>query len=232
MDNNMNASWQLPEVFIAQYLAACKLASLDDKAFANFRQDPHISCIIENTTKEHADKMLIAMQYDELLAGALISVYTPTQVRYQYIKHLINKLIENNCETFCEIGPGYGGLIEALHDQSECQTFHMFDLPEPQALQEKYLSKVHGAESLWPYLRWHDLKTPDFVRADLCISWCAWSELSKPLREEYAEKVISKCDHFFICSNYNKQEDMEILSKYFTGIKEYSDDIFQNIIYC
>lgn len=225
------SNWQLPETFIAQYRAACKLAAIDDKAFANFRNDPHIACVIENTTKEHADRMMVAMDYNELLMDEMREIYTPTQIRYHYIAHLIHKLFPtNNFMEFAEIGPGYGGLIEVMHDRSEMQQFHLFDLPEPVALQQKYLGQCAASECLWPYVHWHEASAFTGL-AHLCISWCAWSELSRELREEYAEKVISKCDHFFICSNYNKQEDLEILSKYFTGIKEYDDELVQNVIY-
>lgn len=229
------SNWQLPPDFIQEYLDACKLAATDDEAFKNFRKNDRIATIIENTTKEWADRAMEKMGWGTELIESMRDKFTPTQIRYQYIHFLIHSFFRGYdiCE-YAEIGPGYGGLIEALHDQSEEQMFHLFDLPEPAMLQEKYLSKVHGAESLWPYVRWHDLHsftTENDELAELCISWCAWSELSHDLRVEYAEKVISNCDHFFICSNYNKAEDLEILSKYFTGIKEYSDELVQNVIY-
>lgn len=229
------SNWQLPPDFIQEYLDACKLAATDDEAFKNFRKNDRIATIIENTTKEWADRAMDKMGWGPELIESMRDRFTPTQIRYQYIYFLIHSFFRgiDICE-YAEIGPGYGGLIEALHDQSEEQMFHLFDLPVPAMLQEKYLSKVHGAESLWPYVRWHELHsftTKNDELAELCISWCAWSELSYDLRVEYAEKVISKCDHFCICSNYNKAEDLEILSKYFTGIKEYNDELVQNVIY-
>lgn len=224
-------NWQLPPDFIQEYLDACRLAATDDEAFKSFRKNDRIATIIENTTKEWADRALDRMGWLPEVIKLIWDDQTPTQVRYHYIKFLIRELFpKDEFENYAEIGPGYGGLIEVLHDRSEEQTFHLFDLPEPAALQQKYLSKIPGAESLWPYVLWRDLN--DFNSpVDLCISWCAWSELSYDLRVEYAEKVISKCDHFFICSNYNKAEDLEILSKYFTGIKEYNDELVQNVIY-
>lgn len=209
------SNWQLPETFIAQYRAACKLAAIDDKAFANFRNDPHIACVIENTTKEWSDKALDKMGY------------TPTMVRYKYTLHLIETLLSPKIlweSSIIEIGGGYGGQCKVIDEGYPYARFTIFDLPEVAELQKRFLDPE--GVSFEHYDR------PVVIEpATICISWCAWSELSRELREEYAEKVISKCDHFFICSNYNKQEDLEILSKYFTGIKEYSDELVQNVIY-
>lgn len=221
------SNWQLPETFIAQYRAACKLAAIDDKAFANFRNDPHIACVIENTTKEWSDKALEKMGY------------TPTMVRYWYIWHLIetnlpgwNDWIEYNRSHIIEIGGGYGGQAEVISRITNGH-YTIIDLPEVVELQKKYLLSRSIADVKFSIdtqtILYPDQSTKRYP--NLCISWCAWSELSRELREEYAEKVISKCDHLFICSNYNKQEDLEILSKYFTGIKEYSDELVQNVIY-
>lgn len=208
----MQNNWQLPETFIAQYRAACKLAAIDDKAFANFRNDPHIACVIENTTKEWSDKALEKMGY------------TPTMVRYWYIYHLMNGIYGTIIPyDIVEIGAGYGGLCRIIMEAYNGREYIIFDLPEVVDLQARYLSNF----SINPVYQ----HKPVEIESDLCLSWCAWSELSRELREEYAEKVISKCDHFFICSNYNKQEDLEILSKYFTGIKEYDDELVQNVIY-
>lgn len=211
----MNNNWQLPEVFQAQYRAACKLAAIDDKAFANFRNDPHIACVIENTTKEWSDKALEKMGL------------TPTMIRYKYTLHLIESLLDPKIlweSSIIEIGGGYGGQCKIIDERYPYARFTIFDLSEVAELQKRFLDPEGVSFE-------HYDKPVIIEPATICISWCAWSELSRELREEYAEKVISKCDHFFICSNYNKQEDMEILSKYFTGIKEYSDELVQNVLY-
>lgn len=211
----MQNNWQLPETFIAQYRAACKLASIDDNAFANFRNDPHIACVIENTTKEWSDKALDTMGM------------TPTMIRYWYTLHLLETLLSPKLlwdSSIIEIGGGYGGQCKVIDQQYPYARFTIFDLSEVAELQKRFLDP-HGVSFE------HYDKPVVIEPATICISWCAWSELSYDLRVEYAEKVISKCDHFFICSNYNKQEDMEILSKYFTGIKEYDDELVQNVIY-
>lgn len=208
------SNWQLPPTFIQEYLDACKLAATDDKAFAEFRNNDRINTIIENTPQEWADKALKAMDY------------TPTMIRYIYTFRLMKRLFRPwsfSGKNIVEIGAGYGGQCRIIVEFAPPRQYAIFDLPEVKELQTKYLLK-HNIGGYFP-----DIK--DFDWANLCISWCAWSELSRELREEYAEKVISKCDHFFICSNYNKEEDKEILSKYFPNIKEYSDDLVENVIY-
>lgn len=214
------SDWQLPEKFIQEYLEACTEAANDDEAFAKFRQNDRINTIIENTPKWWADKAMEKM-------GC-----TPTMVRYMYTWHLIKVLIPEWYGSFSrpeygsivEIGGGYGGMAKVVLSEVNCQ-YKIFDLPEVIALQSRFLYG-QGYNCLFG-------TSGDFYdeRASLCISWCAWSELSKELREEYAQEVIGKCSRFFICSNYNKEEDLEILSKYFTDIKEYSDDLVQNVLY-
>lgn len=204
--------WQLPPDYVQEYRDACLLAATDDEAFKNFRKNDRIATIIENTTKEWADQALDKMGY------------TPTMIRYWYINDLMKNIYGCTIKyDIVEIGAGYGGLCRVLMEEYNGREYTIFDLPEVVALQKRYLSK-YAIEPVYHHV-------PVESEADLLISWCAWSELSHDLRVEYAEKVISKCNHFFICSNYNKAEDLEILSKYFTGIKEYDDDLVQNVIY-
>lgn len=205
-------NWQLPPDYITAYLAACKLAATDDEAFATFRSEPHISTIIENTPQWWADKAMAAMGM------------TPTMVRYWYTVDLIERLIGIMRGVVVEIGGGYGGMCRVISERWELDDYIIYDLPEVTLLQKRYL-KQYGVDFSPAQV------SDQTYGVRLCISWCAWSELSYDLRVEYAEKVISRCDHFFICSNYNKKEDLEILSKYFTGIKEYSDELVQNVIY-
>lgn len=211
----MTNNWQLPPDFIQEYLDACKLAATDDEAFKNFRKNDRIATIIENTTKEWSDQAMEKMGM------------TPTMVRYWYTVELIERLIGrfNRDASIVEIGGGYGGMCRILKDKWVTKRYTIFDLSEVCGLQSKYLSQ-YDESAIWYFAPWAMDKW-----GNLCISWCAWSELSYDLRVEYTEKVISKCDHFFICSNYNKAEDLEILSKHFTGIKEYNDELVQNVIY-
>lgn len=207
-----NTDWQLPPDFIQEYLDACKLAATDDEAFKNFRKNDRIATIIENTTKEWADRAMEKMGM------------TPTMVRYWYTADLIERLIGVMRGLVVEIGGGYDGMCRVISERWELDDYSIYDLPEVMELQRRYL-KEYGCNASFCE------PAQPFYGARLCLSWCAWSELSYDLRVEYAEKVISKCDHFFICSNYNKAEDLEILSKYFTGIKEYNDELVQNVIY-
>lgn len=222
------SNWQLPEVFIDQYRAACKLAATSDKAFANFRQDPHIACVIENTNKEWADKALQKMGYVPLFDYVMGQVgFTPTMIRYAYTLHLIETMVPSiyDLQKIVEIGGGYGGMCRVIRENGGLHQYTIFDLPEVVELQQRYLAQYEIFPTLLTDIPSH------YSGADLCISWCAWSELSYDLRVEYSEKVISKCQHFFICSNYNKEEDREILARFFPDIKEYSDELVQSVLY-
>lgn len=213
-----NKDWQLPEGFMQEYLAECRLAVSDNEVFKTFRTLPKISTIIENTPIWWAEKAMAKMGI------------TPTIVRYQYIWWLMRLLVKGMHERpyhFVEIGGGYGGQSEVILNTEAHLDYTIYDLSPVLDLQMKYLRA-------WDNKKMHFMlpDEPFIDQASLCLSWCAWSELSLENRLWYAENVISKCNHVFICSNYNYEEDKAILLKYFPDLKEYSDDIVSNVLYC
>lgn len=221
----MQDSWLLDKDYIQGYLDFCKLAATDDNVFKNFKNNDYIKTIIENTNREWADKARRILINDGYGVVMPTETTKPTIVRYIYTSYLINKLIGfSECLKLIEIGAGYGGQCEILMSFGLVDDYTIYDLPEVQQLQQRYL----GQQAINPVFINHISEAPQH---DLCLSWCAWAELDRPTKELYAEKVISKAKHFFICSNYNSIEDKEILSKYFTDINEYSDELVMGVLW-
>lgn len=217
----MKESWTIPPEFRQQFIDACKEAATDDEAFKNFRKHDRINTVIENTPHWWADQALQAMDI------------TPTMVRYQYCMHLINKLgllNEFGCTSnihVAEIGAGYGGQCKVLCDQFPHAVYEIYDLPEVSMLQKRWLMQFEIIPDFHT-----EIKPPFFASPyDLLISWCAWSELTPAMKKEYAEEVIQHAGKIFICANYNLQEDLTILGRFFPDLKVYNDDLVTNVIH-
>lgn len=206
------STWSLDADLQAKFLAACKEAATNDEAFAKFKENPYIGVVVENSTWEWADKI------PKEFHGS-----TPNETRYNYTAHLIDRLCGvPKGELVVEIGGGYGGLAKVLlGDDSQYFEYVMYDQAEVQELQKRYLNdaRVHYPPSMRDW------------KSGLCIAWCSWSELSRETREEYLETVISKSAHIFFCVNWDYEENKAMLMKYFPDLKEYSDEVFNNVIY-
>lgn len=221
----MKESWNIDPEFRQEFLDFCELAASHDEVFKTFRDNDRVKTIIENSTAEHADKT-IAWLWENKFFITTGNQFTPTQVRYIYTKILAEKLFGESIMgvNVVEIGGGYGGQCAIIHDDRWLKSYTIYDLPQVQKLQARYL-KDFNIRPIFPE------GMPEAPKHDLLISWCAWSELDLKTRIEYAEKVISKSDRFIICSNYNFYEDMGILASFGILPKVYSDDLYSNILY-
>jgi len=243
----MQKNWTLEEKYKQSYVDSCLLAATDENEFQKFRQHPVISTIIENSTKawmtkaynylrQHKPwmiKKLSLFAKSDVVGGAVVYPVksgvnevnvSPTTMRYVLIAHYLTRFVGLwPGMKIVEIGGGYGGLCKIIHDLVGFKEYVMYDLPEVQQLQDRFLRhfgiKVTYAAGM------EELKS-----ADLVISWCAWSELDFETRKEYVEKVISKSKKVFICANYNVNEDLALLQP--SGeIETYGDELCHNILY-
>jgi len=239
-------AWQVGEDFKQKFLDECKLAATDDEAFSIFRSMNRIHTVIENSNEEWKNKAfdLLKGKFTSeewhrfgssdnygtgsvLITGIEKNYLTPTTVRYAYTLSLIVKLLGKPINpTVIEIGAGYGGQCKIIHDicHPVSLNYTIYDLPEVQLLQKRFLNNF-GINPIFKQL-------PDEIEgSDLIISWAGWAELDKETKIEYYNKVISKCDRYFICSNYNFDEDWKILSANDEQLREYKDELCQGIIY-
>lgn len=221
----MKESWNIDPQFRQEFLDFCELAAFDDEVFKTFKENDRVKTIIENSTAEHAEKT-IAWLWSNKFFIPLDDLFTPTEVRYKYTKILAEKLFGSPMMgvNIVEIGGGYGGQCATIHDDRWIKSYTIYDLPQVQKLQARYL-KDFNIQPIFPD------GIPEAPKHDILISWCAWSELDFKTRIQYVEKVISKADRFIISSNYNFYEDMGILASFGILPKVYSDELYSNIIY-
>lgn len=244
----MKSNWMLEESFVDRYTDACREAVANDNAFKVFRQHPVIHTVIENGNEEWLRKVYsyLLVQYptqmDILLDWFLMSdmvggpktyevetgiFLSPTTVRYMLTLSYLYKFFGNlNGKKIVEIGGGYGGQYKIIRDAFTPKEYIIYDLDEALELQTKFVHHFYNTVPT-PARVQH---IPEIDHADLVISWCSWSELDFITRVGYVERVIGKADHFLIASNYNVEEDLQVL-QVIGPVKVYNDEFNQNIIY-
>lgn len=231
-------NWQISDSLEQLYLQECRNAVSDNEYFNHFRTGDAIGCIIENSNEEWMDKSieLLFREAPELIAAMsrfqssdniggppkferMGYQLSPTTVRYVHLFHLMQKLLPVDAfDRITEIGGGYAGQCKIIYDVHQPRSYKMIDLPEVMCLQDKFLYQFNIKRTPSPYI-------------GTVIAWCSWSELTKELRQKYMDEVIKFSSNFFICSNYNGEEDLEILKDAFPDTKVYNDDPQYKSIY-
>lgn len=213
-------NWKLDQKNTEDYIALCEKAALpeDDIAFDTFRSAHPMTLIVENSPEKsgreyydhinmyapHYLKGLEKFQSSDLIGSPRCYEYddyivSPTTLRY--IKTLVD--LEThfgslNDFTIAEIGGGYGGLCKIIHDAWKPKKYLLFDIPEANALQKKFLSHFEIEPQIG------DLKK-NLPKIDLLIAMYSWSELSDELQMVYLEKLIKKAKYSYIMLNYDME---------------------------
>lgn len=227
-------SWKLDQKNTADYLDLCRRAVEDEEVYKNFRNLDPMTMIVENSPEKSGQEYFDHInKYDpkllELMPAFLTSDLIGLPARYtygdyyaspttiRYIKTVID-LFRNfgplNGAVIAEIGAGYGGLCKIFHHVFKPSDYFIFDLPEAQALQNKFLSKFGVIPVNNEY--------PEHI--DLLIAMYSWSELSDELQVEYLERVIMKAKNCYIMLNYDIEKSYQLLKDAFPNadIKDYN----------
>lgn len=122
------------------------------------------------------------------------SSINPTTLRYVKFVGDIEKRFGNlDGYNLVEIGGGYGGLVRALSSVNNFKSIKLFDLPEVVKLQSKYLSRFGIDVETYTLLDKFEIESNTIV-----ISNYAWCECNSETRQQYYDRIISKCDKVFI----------------------------------
>lgn len=103
------------------------------------------------------------------------------------------KVLKQNPGHICEIGGGVGQFYAVLRALGYNGKYYIYDLPEVQDFQRKYLDEVTKLTGLNT-----ELKKGGF---DFCVSFYAYGEFDDELKSYYEREVITKCPHGFIVFN-------------------------------
>lgn len=203
-----------------RYPAFCELASKNNAAFSNFKRDPTYTQILEHVSKEHGKQYLKHILNDSDIINNL-SEYarnddygnprtyyyrdikrhiSPTTLRYLKVlydlKHYFNL---DDVNSIAEIGCGYGGQCRIILEKHAIQEYYIVDLPQVLLLIRRFLSNFEDVNTRTKYVCMENL--PGDKSYDLVISNYAFSELKKPIQDEYLDKIILKSKRGYITYN-------------------------------
>ncbi len=212
-----------------QYPKFCQKAAENDACFAQFKNIPVYSGVVENVSYEQGQLYLDAIikQSPEILDHIKkfklndsignpskfyypnIGEISPTTLRYIKIASDLKILLGalDDC-SIVEIGGGYGGQCKILSDLFQFKRYTIIDLPGPLALTKRFLkeqnvSNVH-------FLSCFDI-IPDST-FDLVISNYAFSECTTNMQQKYIEYVFAHSDKgYLICNNFPANDPLSHL---------------------
>jgi len=142
---------------------------------------------------------------DMTMYGTLLC--SPTSLRYVFHAHLIlahARRLGLTDINVVELGAGYGGLCFALHYFANAfgvtlTSYTLLDLPQANALQERYLQQMPMTGTL----RFVSSETfGKDVSAEFLVSNYAFSELPHSLQQEYLNTLFPKIKHGFMAWNF------------------------------
>lgn len=232
-------TWKLDQKNTADYLDLCRRAAEYDEVFANFRHMAPMDMIVENSPyksgKEYFDiiqKKFVwlrehfgSFQASDTIGRPVVYNYeycdfSPTTLRYIKTLGDIHKFFGPlDGKVIAEIGGGYGGLCKIIRDVYLPKKYIIYDLPEVQKLQTKFLDCF----SVRPTFYSSELIAPPL---DLLIAMYSWSELSHDLQNGYLTNVISKAKNCYIMLNYDMEYSYQLLRDAFPNAEITDHNLF------
>ena len=155
---------------------------------------------------------------------------TCTFLRYVYYA---NKILDNLSKykdiRIVEVGGGYGGFCAIMHLLARFRNitiakYDIYDLPEAQKLQRKYLEitmakSPFGIQNI-AFLDSNNVEAYD-CQHNFCISFYALGEFETTTKNKYIDNVVSKTEHGFILWNPYEEdnEGINLLRQYHSNLE-------------
>ena len=216
-------NWEIDQQIADGYLDACSEA-VDDKNFANFKQDPRYRYILEGGTKDTFDYFLNKIKtldnnsifFDnlelfrrndlygnpDLYEDSEIGKFSLTTLKYAYnALEIVDYVKDSSPNKIVEIGGGYGGLAVILGGILNFSEYTLVDLPETCKLIDKYISNYDDLKDRIKSLSCFEIDEFDFQNTDLTIAINSLSECSTDFQMKYFDKIVSKSKYSYIIRN-------------------------------
>ena len=202
------------------YQSFCEKAATNDKVFARFRRAPVYVETLEHVNREQGAAYIDVIRRDnpdildetpgryhanDTLGSPLLYEYpgtgrvSPVTLRYLKVVSDLRRLFGDlSGFNIVEIGVGYGGQCRLITGYWPDVTYTLIDLAPALALANRYLTELGTGATL-------RFEPPNEVQArpyDLCISNYAFSELSRPVQEEYVTSVVSRSQRGYMTCNF------------------------------
>lgn len=213
------------------YTKICHLAGTDTSFFKTFKSNQNYQAILEHTSryygncyldillerygKEKTISILEKVKVNDIFGNPSLETYniddfviniSPSTLYYAKIWSDIIFMFKNTNEMeIVEIGGGYGGQCVVANAMGSFKKWSIYDLPEANLLQEKYLHQNN-------ITKYDLMSSPNFEsindssketkKYDLLISNYAFSELERPIQEAYYNQVISNTQNGYMIMNF------------------------------
>lgn len=225
-------SWIIDDFNEKGYLTTCKEAATNDGAFSTFRNNRFFNLIVENSPLKsgleyydciqkkfpwllrHMDEFIRSDKFGSPKKYAIGNwMVSPSTMRYiktlgDLVEFFGHPMLDRMRIT--EIGPGYGGLCKIIHDIYEPSVYCLYDQPEPQRLQLRFLKEFGISAMKMPPVS--ESEGMDF---DLCIAMYSWSELTHEHQIEYMNKVMKRSKNLYIMLNYDMDFSYNLIKESF-----------------
>ncbi len=208
------------------YRNTCQDAATRDEAFEVFRQNADYRKIVETVNRDEGQIYLDTITKRlELLdlnkckendeqGGPILKEYpepighiSPTTLRYaKILTDLVTHFGKLDGWVIAEVGGGYGGQCKLIKDHFDIKEYHIYDLPEPIALMQKYLTK-YGHTGV----TYHNVRESMFPldTVDLFISNYAFSELARETQDFYIKRFIERAANVYMICNWPSAGDLQ-----------------------
>ena len=204
----------------------CLKAALSSKIFQSFKRSSIYRQILEHASYEEGKECLVLIQKesadflkDQIFRKVLLNDCVGNPIRFDYgplgsvapttLRYL--RVCSNLTRLFgdlsgfhiAEIGVGYGGQLLVLDQIWATKTYAMFDLNPVLMLVVRYLENFILNTTYRP-LTINQFAGSDSMEFDLVVSNYAFSELPRPLQEQYLQKIVRKSKRGYLTMNSGK----------------------------
>lgn len=185
------------------------IEALKESTVYNFKEHPMVKRMLGETEwPVEFRPVLPAYQEGLILAidclGYQDSTYEISDTGWRMV-YYAKKVLEHNPQSIVEIGGGAGQFYATLSALGWRGDYWIYDLPEVKQFQYKYLAEIM-------YMIKLPLSQTDIGAWDnpFCISFYALGEFDDKLKQEYIDRVVSRCPHGFIVWNPHSGASPEI----------------------
>lgn len=211
---------------LASYPTMCALAANDEFVFNSFRRSAVLIEALDHVSiqqgYDYLHEIVKLEGWNEISRNVLKSIdakgqpirfrfsnfgtFSPTLLRYLKVFLEIEKEIGPlEAKTIAEIGVGFGGQASLIHMMTQPSQYIFYDIPPVLNLVNRFTTELNVIGNFI----YNDGRTPIISNPDVVISNYAFSELSRPIQEEYLNNVILRSKSGYITWNSLSAEKLD-----------------------
>ena len=203
---------------LSSYPTMCAQAANDDLTFKSFRRSAVLVEALDHVSIQQGSEYLrevgkldgwntnsksVIEKIDTLgqpikFQFSNFGIFSPTLLRYLKVYLEIEReLGPIKSKSIAEIGVGFGGQASLICMMTEPAEYTLYDIPPVLELAKRFITELNVRGSFI----YKDGRKPLISNPDIVISNYAFSELSRPIQEEYLKNVILRSKSGYITWN-------------------------------